>query len=68
MTFVRTNGWMTEVRVVSHDGGVLYDGAKSLQPNDILFGKAARLIPEGVYDDQGNFISSLEEFMAEQGG
>jgi hypothetical protein len=62
-TFVRNNGWVTEVRVASHDGDILYDGAKSLKPSDILFGKAARLIPDGVYDDNGNFISTLEEFV-----
>jgi len=61
-TFVLSSGYVTEVRVTSHADGVLYDGVSRLQPSDILFGRAARLVQDGAYDDDGNYISSLEEF------
>lgn len=36
------------------------DGAMDLKPEDMLFGKAAKDLVSGVYDDDGNLLEAVE--------
>lgn len=53
------------VRVVS-DGGKEVSGAKSYRSNDLLWGKRAGDLAEGVYDNDGKFVGSFTEYWADK--
>ena len=49
-----------EVRVLTIDGERRGHGIFVLGPNDELFGKPSSQVLDGIYDDGGEFISSLD--------
>lgn len=64
MKFVRRDKYLTRVSTVSEVGGDVVHGRETLQPGDILFGRAARQVQDGVYSDAGEFVSSHEQYVS----